>query len=104
MTKALFPVTFEELQRFLNVIGYGMAAHEDTGIVFTLVESKRAEKPHFPVQITIMKPDFEHPTTGEHAYEKDYVLDLITTTLRLVEPDGDIITAIRKAIPPKEKS
>jgi hypothetical protein len=78
------PVKFADFQALLNRIGYGLSHHDQKNarIHWSLdgkTPSKGFEKA--PLLLTTLRPDFTAAGIAEQVYDRDYVVDLLTTVL-----------------------
>lgn len=81
--KTLHPVSFTEFQRMMNLLGYGMERHSvELCIIYWRLDRQNTTIPHNgPLLITIKTPDFSNPNHTDPVYERDYVMDLLNSTM-----------------------
>lgn len=81
MPETLFPVSFEELQKHLNTLGYGLARKDpiDAILHWTLDNGdiKNTIGKHLPRKVTTLLPDFSTKGKADPVYDRNYVLDLL---------------------------
>lgn len=104
MQRTLYPITFEELQRYLLLVGYELKHFDRASdeIMFALAPGAKSAG-HLRSPVSIMFPDFTHHATGEPCYDKLYVVDLINSLGSTSHQDGDVLLAIRRAMPLKHQ-
>lgn len=97
LPKTLHPISFEAVQQVLNRLGYYMERQETKSrLIHWRLEADKSEVKHGgPPLLTIGEPDFCCAASGTTVYDRDYIVDLLTSALNgNFDKDGTVLKAL----------
>jgi hypothetical protein len=78
MPVAIFPITWIEAQGVFGQLGYGVVSHDAANSTVTLRLTGEGRTEGLRNPVTIKRPDFVCDDRSTPAYERDYIVDLIS--------------------------